>query len=53
MASLTTSKHNWNVSLKYKDLIMCGYVACVLECRGSVCCASQLSAVTCRSQYIE
>jgi hypothetical protein len=24
--------------------IMCGYVACVPECRGSVCCASQLSA---------
>jgi hypothetical protein len=24
--------------------IMCGYVACVTECRGSVCCASQLSA---------
>jgi hypothetical protein len=23
--------------------IMCGYVACVPECRGSVCCASQLS----------
>jgi hypothetical protein len=23
--------------------IMCGYVACVLDCRGSVCCASQLS----------
>jgi hypothetical protein len=22
--------------------IMCGYVACVLECCGSVCCASQL-----------
>jgi hypothetical protein len=22
--------------------IMCGYVACVPECRGSVCCASQL-----------
>jgi hypothetical protein len=21
---------------------MCGYVACVLECRGSMCCASQL-----------
>jgi hypothetical protein len=21
--------------------IMCGYVACVLDCRGSVCCASQ------------
>jgi hypothetical protein len=24
--------------------IMCGYVAFVPECRGSVCCASQLSA---------
>jgi hypothetical protein len=24
--------------------IMCGYVACVLDCRGSVYCASQLSA---------
>jgi hypothetical protein len=23
---------------------MCGYVASVSECRGSVCCASQLSA---------
>jgi hypothetical protein len=23
---------------------MCGYVACVPECRGSVCCASQLGA---------
>jgi hypothetical protein len=21
---------------------MCGYVACVTDCRGSVCCASQL-----------
>jgi hypothetical protein len=26
--------------------IMCGYVACVPQCRGSVCCASQLSANT-------
>jgi hypothetical protein len=24
--------------------IMCGYVACVPDCRGSACCASQLSA---------
>jgi hypothetical protein len=24
--------------------ILCGYVACVPDCRGSVCCASQLSA---------
>jgi hypothetical protein len=24
--------------------IMCGYVACVPDCRGSVCCASHLSA---------
>src|SRR5215471_11044648 len=26
--------------------IMCGYVTCVLECRGSVCCASQLGSTT-------
>jgi hypothetical protein len=26
------------------DHIMCGYVVCVPECRGSVCCGSQLSA---------
>jgi hypothetical protein len=26
--------------------IMCGYVACVSECRGSVCCASQLGSTT-------
>jgi hypothetical protein len=24
--------------------IMCGYVACVPDCRGLICCASQLSA---------
>jgi hypothetical protein len=24
--------------------ITCGYVACVPDCRGSVCCVSQLSA---------
>jgi hypothetical protein len=26
--------------------IMCGYVVCVLDCRGSVCCASQLGTTT-------
>jgi hypothetical protein len=29
--------------------IMCGYVACVLECHGSVCCASQLGSTTDRT----
>jgi hypothetical protein len=31
--------------------ILCGYVACVPDCRGSVCCASQLSAYVVNEWY--
>src|SRR5215510_1587532 len=33
--------------------IMCSYVACVPDCRGSVCCASQLNALRWDAQQTE
>jgi hypothetical protein len=32
--------------------IMCGYVTCVPDCRGTVCCASQLSAYAYYAQAV-